>query len=110
MLLLVLLVLSVLLPSFVAWTHFLLLRHLPHRLGIGNGALAVCVEGAVAIGTSVMAGCCALCVDGCAVVVGGASSCCEVVCVSVVVCGLAIIFAVGSMMKLDAVELSSMCC
>ena len=54
-------------------------------VGIGNGALAVDVEGAVAIGTSVMAGCCALCVDGCAVVVGGASSCCEVVCVSVVV-------------------------
>ena len=44
-----------------------------------------------------------MCVDGCAVVVGSASSCCEGVCVSVVVFGVATIFAVGSMIKLDAV-------
>ena len=54
-------------------------------VGIGNGALALCVEGAVAIGTSAMAGCCPLCVDDCAVVAGIDSSCCEDVCVSVVV-------------------------
>ena len=44
-----------------------------------------------------------MCVYGCPVVVGSASSCCEGVCVSVVVFGLAIIFAAGNMIKLDAV-------
>ena len=71
-------------------------------VGNGNGALAICVEGADAIGTSVMTGCCPLCFGGCAVVAGNAPSCCEGVCVSVVVCGLATIFAVGCLMKPDA--------
>eukprot|EP00435_Cladocopium_sp_Y103_P047742 s2429_g14.t1 len=53
--------------------------------GSGKGALVMRVEGAVVIGTSVMAGCCPLCVEDCAAVVGSASSCCEGVCVSVVV-------------------------
>ena len=54
-------------------------------VGLGNGALALCVEGAVAICTSAMAGCCPLRVDDCAVVVVIDSSCCEDVCGSVVV-------------------------
>ena len=75
-------------------------------VGIGNGALAICVEGAVAIGTSVVAGWCLVCVGGCPVVVGSASWCCKGVCVSVVVFGQAITLAAGNMMKLDAVA----CC
>ena len=54
-------VLFVMLTSFAAWTRCLLRRHLPHRafdVGIGNsnGALALCVDGAVAIGASAKAG------------------------------------------------------
>ena len=71
-------------------------------VGNGNGVFAIWFEGAAAIGTSVIGGCCP-CVDGCAACVGIDSSCCEDVCVSVVVCGLAIVFAVGKMMKPAAV-------
>ena len=72
-------------------------------VGSGKGALALCVGGAVAIGRSVMAGGWLVCVADCAAVVGNGCSCWRSVCVSVVACGLAIIFAVGIMTKLDAV-------
>ena len=43
--------------------------------GTGKGALALCVDGAVAIGSSVMAGGWFVGVAGCAAVVGNVSSC-----------------------------------